>query len=212
MSVAIRILIADDHGLYRRGLSVFLKDHFLGSEVTEAASLQEAETLIANQTAFDLALFDLLMPGMKGPMTLAPLRSRHPNLKIAIVAASESKNDVLDTVAAGLSGFIPKTLPRDEFIAALSMIVAGQIYVPGHMLRLEQKPEAAPIAPVGDLRRSAVAALTPRQKDVLECVRKGMSNREIGDQLGISIGTVKIHIATLLAAMKVSNRIQLATT
>jgi DNA-binding NarL/FixJ family response regulator len=214
MKIANRVLIADDHSLYRQGLSVFLKDHFSFSEIVEAASLKEAEAALFEQPRFDLALFDLLMPGMQGPMTLAPLRARLPRTKIAIVAASESKEDILEAVAAGLCGFIPKSLPHAEFVAALSLVIQGQIYVPGRMLLYDPRGPEASVAlahpPAGGQIANALASLTPRQRNVLDCIRKGMSNREIAQELGISIGTVKIHVATLLTTLHVSNRVQLA--
>ena len=130
-----------------------------------------------------------------------------------MVAASENKEDILEAVSVGLSGFIPKSLPSNEFIAAIKMIMDGQIYVPGHMMRSGVVLQAAhPLAALADRPIVAAASLTPRQKNVLDCVRKGMSNREIAEHLGISIGTVKIHVATLLAVLKVNNRVQLALT
>ena len=213
MTIVNRALIVDDHSLYRRGLYVLLKDHFSCSEIAEASGFAEAEDCIARSAAFDLMLFDLAMPGMVRPMTLAPLRMSHPNAKIVMVAASENKEDILEAVSVGLSGFIPKSLPSNEFIAAIKMIMDGQIYVPGHMMRSGVVLQAAhPLAALADRPIVAAASLTPRQKNVLDCVRKGMSNREIAEHLGISIGTVKIHVATLLAVLKVNNRVQLALT
>jgi DNA-binding NarL/FixJ family response regulator len=213
MTVINRALIVDDHSLYRRGLYILLQDHFSCLDIVEASSFGEAEDCMSGSPAFDLALFDLAMPGMERPMSLAPLRSMHPHSKIAIVAASESKDDILEAVAAGLSGFIPKSLSSEEFIGAIKLILEGQIYVPGRMMRYEPEWHAVANPPLSaEQHAMALVALTPRQKIVLECIRKGMSNKEISDQLGISVGTVKIHVATLLAVLKVSNRVQLALT
>ena len=148
-------------------------------------------------------------------MTLAPLHKRYPAARIAIVSASERKDDVLDAIAAGLSGYIPKSLPSNEFIKAVEMVMEGMIYVPGLMMAPDLDAEEAfawlPSGSISRHRNDVLAKLTPRQKDVLECIRKGLSNREIGDELGISSGTVKIHVAALMAALSVNNRVQLAS-
>jgi DNA-binding NarL/FixJ family response regulator len=211
MTIIDRALIVDDHSLYRRGLCILLKDHFLCSEIAEASNYSEAERYLSESPSFDLALFDLAMPGMGRPMTLAPLRAKYPKSKFAIVAASESKDDVIEAVAAGLSGFIPKTLSSIEFIRALKSIMEGQIYVPGHMLHYEPNVPVGPKPLPAEAQLSmTIDSLTPRQHDVLNCVRRGLSNREIAGELAIAIGTVKIHVATLLTSLKVSNRVQLA--
>jgi DNA-binding NarL/FixJ family response regulator len=212
-----RALIADDHSLYRHGLALLLKDQLGYREVLEAATLETALTSIDAKPDVELALFDLVMPGMHGPASLTPLRLRHPNVKIAIVAASEAKSDVLAAIAAGLSGFIPKSLPSGEFIDALEFVRAGGIYVPGLMKVLEPDGPGANHDPPSNrvVGRSIATrppqSLTPRQKEVLDCIRSGMSNREIAEKLAVSVGTVKFHVAALLIAMNVRNRIHLAT-
>ena len=152
-----------------------------------------------------------------GPASLTPLRLRHPNVKIAIVAASEAKSDVLAAIAAGLSGFIPKSLPNQQFIDALEFVRAGGIFVPGLMKVLE--PDVPVISDDPSSQRltgrntanKPAQSLTPRQNEVLDCIRAGMSNRQIAEKLEISVGTVKFHVAALLTALNVKNRIQLAT-
>ena len=163
-------LIADDHSLYRHGLALLLKDQLGYHEVLEAASFETAVTSIDACPDLELALFDLAMPGMHGPGSLNQLRMRHPNVKIAIVAASEAKSDVLAAIAAGLSGFIPKTLPVREFIAALEFVRAGGIYVPGLMkVPGPEVPQASNSLPPDratgreGATRSA-QSLTPRQR------------------------------------------------
>jgi len=210
-------LIADDHSLYRLGLSLLLKDQLGYREVLEATTLETAVAWIDARPEMEIALFDLSMPGMQGPGSLTPLRLRHPQVKIAIVSASEAKDDVLAAIAAGLSGFIPKSLPSHEFIAALEFVRAGGIYVP--RLMKEPGPDLPDIgrdAARDQLAARAAAArpaqsLTPRQKEVLDCIRAGMNNREIAEKLEISVGTVKVHVAALLITLNVRNRIQLTS-
>jgi DNA-binding NarL/FixJ family response regulator len=212
-----RALIADDHGLYRHGLALLLKDQFGYREVLEASTFDAAVTAIESKPDIELALFDLVMPGMRGPASLTPLRLHHPHVKIAIVAASEAKSDVLAAIAAGLSGFIPKSMPIQEFIAALQFVQTGGIYVPGLMKVMEpdgSEPSRDPPPDPAAIRHTTArppVTLTPRQKEVLDCVQAGMSNREISEKLQVSVGTVKFHVAALLIAMNVKNRIHLAT-
>lgn len=215
MTVRKRALLADDHSLYREGLALLLKEYFSYSEILGAATLAEAAAALDQNRNIELALFDLAMPGMEGAKSLAPLRSRHRTTKFAIVSASETKKDVLDAIAMGLNGFIPKTLPIPEFVAAVKTILAGRVYVPGLMITQEmERVEAVNRAQQGrdaGAERRLPAVLTTRQKAVLECVKIGMSNREIAEKLGISTGTVKIHVAALLTAHNLRNRVQLAS-
>jgi DNA-binding NarL/FixJ family response regulator len=211
-----RALIADDHSLYRSGLALLLKDQLGYRHVVEAASFETALILIDSKPDIELALFDLVMPGMRGPSSLTSLRLRHPNIKIAIVAASEAKSDVLAAIAAGLSGFIPKSLPNEEMLTALEFIRGGGIYVPGLMKVLEPEgPEPSRGSPLDRALKHLTAvgspSLTVRQKEVLDCIQAGMTNREISEKLHVSIGTVKFHVAAVLVAMNARNRVELAT-
>lgn len=209
-----RALIADDHSLYRRGLSRLLSDQFGFSEVFEASNLTEARAVMDAQEHFDLALFDLLMPGMAGATSLASLRLSHPKMKIAIVAASERRDDVLAAISIGLSGFIPKSLPSTEFTTAIEAILAGRIYVPDLMMGPQSLVASLPAAtsarasPLADLSN---ITLTPRQQSVLACLQSGMTNREIAASLGISMGTAKTHVATILSLLNIRDRKHIAS-
>ena len=216
MAIAKRALVADDHSLYREGLTLFLKDEFRYCEVGEAATFDEAAIWLDRQPDTELALFDLSMPGVEGPGTLMALHERHPNLKIVIVAASETKRDVLAAIAAGLNGYIPKTLKNDDFFNALKTVLDGHIYVPQLMLAREPAlAEAITSALLAERQKTILPSdpilrLTPRQREVLEFIKAGLSNREIAQKLGITVRTVKIHVSVLLLEFNARNRIQLA--
>jgi DNA-binding NarL/FixJ family response regulator len=215
MNAIRKALIADDHSLYRCGLSRLLADQLSFGKVFEADSFANATALLSEHPDVELALFDLQMPGMQGPQSLADIRRMYPNLRVAIVAASESKTDVLAAVATGLSGFIPKSLPNAEIIEALQAIVGGRIYVPGLMMQQEHSIDAeeCPVPTWSSVSSSIARSkehLTPRQKDVFDCLSAGMTNREIAQHLAISIGTVKGHVGALLSLLHVRNRMQLA--
>ncbi|HPG89380.1 MAG TPA: response regulator transcription factor [Hyphomicrobium sp.] len=211
------VVIADDHSLYRRGLGYLLKDRLNFGVVIEAVSFDNALDLLADTPDVVLALFDLAMPGISGPESLAVVKETYPDLRVVIVTGSEDRRHVLAAVQTGLNGFVPKTLPEDDVVSALEGILDGRIYVPRFMttpattdLRSDAKsvnaePTTKAVNTIG------AKPISPRQRDVLECVRRGLSNKEIARELDIAEGTVKIHLAALFAHFGARNRTELAT-
>ncbi|MBL8567573.1 MAG: response regulator transcription factor [Phreatobacter sp.] len=193
-------VIADDHGMYRMGLALTLKDRLGFDEVAEAASLDEALERLGETEGVALALFDLSMPGMQSAASLAAVRECYPDLPIAVVSGSESRSDVLDALAAGVNGFVPKSLVDNDLVAALGTIVSGAIFVPATLATATSaRIPAAPSEP-------ALDRLTPRQRDVLGLLIEGRSNKEIARALDLGQGTVKIHLAALFRHLGVRNR------
>lgn len=210
------VLVADDHSLYRTGLSFLLKDKLGFSSVIEAATFDAALDRLSEPAKIDLALFDLSMPGISGPESLSVVKETYPGLRVAIVSGSEERNDVLRTVATGLSGYVPKSLPDDEIVNALQDILGGRIYVPRFMTSgISSGDKTSAVGSVemqGDPGGGAVTKpISPRQRDVLDCVRRGLSNKEIARELEIAEGTVKIHLAALFSHFGARNRTELAT-
>ena len=204
-------LIADDHGLYRSGLGLLLKDQLGFEEVIEAASFDEALDRLADRPQIALALFDLSMPGMGGPQSLAVVRASYPDVRVAVISGSEAREDIVQSIAASLHGYIPKTLPEAEIVKALRDIMAGRVFVPT-MVAISMP--AAKSAGAGEKLEAAPATLdglTPRQRDVLGGIVRGLANKEIARELDIAEGTVKIHLAALFGHFDVRNRTELAT-
>jgi DNA-binding NarL/FixJ family response regulator len=209
------VLVADDHSLYRAGFSFLLKDRMGFRSVIEAATFDAALDRLAETPNVDLALFDLAMPGISGPESLLIVKETYPGLRVAIVSGSEERNLVLKAVATGLNGYIPKSLEDDEIVGALKGILDGRIYVPrfmtvasaAHSNGSDAPPRTTPSEPV----RQSAKSISPRQRDVLVCVRRGLSNKEIARELEIAEGTVKIHLAALFAHFGARNRTELAT-
>lgn len=199
-------LIADDHGLYRVGLSLMLKDSLGFTEVLESGSFDDALDLLDKRRDVSLALFDLSMPGMGGPESLSVVRATYPEIRVCIVSASEDHVNIVKTVAANLGGYIPKSLPESEIAAAIGTVMKGQVYVPSSisLVAPARAPTTEPPLPGFD-------ALTPRQRDVLTGIVRGLSNKEIARELDIAEGTVKIHLAALFAHFGARNRTELAT-
>jgi len=207
-----KALIADDHGLYRTGLGFLLRDQLGFDEIVEVAGFDEALDQLAANREITLALFDLSMPGMGGPDSLVLVREAYPDLRVAVVSASEDRNDVLATLAAGLGGYVPKSLPDDEIVAALESVISGKVFVPQFLAHPAPGQRFAP--PLTPLPRPDKALrledLTRRQRDVLDGVLKGLSNKEIARNLDIAEGTVKIHLSALFSHLGARNRTDLA--
>ncbi|MET0638742.1 MAG: response regulator transcription factor [Hyphomicrobium sp.] len=211
------VLVADDHGLYRSGFGFLLRDRMGFRSVIEAATFDAALDRLAETPNVELALFDLAMPGISGPEGLSVVKETYPGIRVAIVSGSEQRNDVVKAVAMGLNGYVPKSLGDDEIIGALQDILDGRVFVPPFMT--SGKGERALKVAVSDTLGNkgdpgggaTYKAISPRQRDVLDCVRRGLSNKEIARELDIAEGTVKIHLAALFSHYGARNRTELAT-
>ena len=211
------VLVADDHSLYRVGLSLLLKDRLGFRAVIEAPTFDTALDRLAETPNVALALFDLAMPGITGPESLSVVKETYPGLRVAIVSGSEERENVLKAVATGLNGYVPKSLTDDEILGAIQDILDGRIYVPRFMtltaptLSGTQTIVEEVAAKSCGGAENPVKPISPRQRDVLDCVRRGLSNKEVARELDIAEGTVKIHLAALFSHFGARNRTELAT-
>ena len=190
----MKILIADDHALFREGLRYVLRALDPHVVVLEAASAAQAMQTAAREQQIDLVLLDLAMPGLDGFAGLDMLRERFPDIPVVVVSASQEPRDVRRALDAEASGFIPKSMSGAEMVCALRAVLAGHVYVPKAIAGIEDD------ADTHDFH------LTPRQLQVLELMCEGLSNKEIAQRLGMAEGTVKIHVTAILRAMNASNR------
>jgi DNA-binding NarL/FixJ family response regulator len=197
-----QFVIADDHALFRTGLRLLLIDGCGPGEVREAANVQELRALLAADSQVDLVVVDLFMPGMNGGATVRELRVAFPGLRFVVMSASEERQHVLDALAAGAFGYIPKSLEPPAMIAAFTQILNGGIYAP--TLLLTESPSTD--WPQQAVDAQILSTLTPRQCDVLRLLGKGQANKEIARALDISEGTVKIHLAAIFRLLDVRNR------
>lgn len=188
-----RVLIADDHDLYRAGLHLLLNQEQAVSTVVEASSLHEAISQLSEKP-YRIAVFDIDMPGMAGPGSFAAIRGLFPNLTIIAISAFDDHETVTAAIGAGCDYYIPKSLPLAAMIDRVRTIIEGLRLgdVWGYEERLDDHD-----------------GLTERQLDVLKSLMEGLSNKEIGRQLGIAPGTVKIHLAALFKYFAVRNRTEL---
>ena len=205
MNVRRVALVADDHGMFRMGLSLTLRDRLAMDEVVEAASLDDALEVLGTRSDIMLALFDLSMPGMAGAASLAAVREIYPDVWIAVVSANDHKDMILEALQAGVHGHVPKHLPDDRFVRALETILCGEIYVPDSVLQ-DKAAASNVVLPLSGLDLTLVGRLTPRQRDVLKLLVAGKANKEIARALTLGEGTVKIHMAALFRTLGVHNR------
>lgn len=187
------------------GLRAVLRAIDEDAELLEAADGGEALRLAAQHPDLDLVLLDLEMPGVDGRTGLRRLRAAHPEIPVVIVSAAADGAQMRASLDAGASGYVPKGMPAAEMRAALQLVLAGGVYVPRGALGAP--PDAAKSH---EARRRRVAGLTPRQRDVLLLVVRGLTNREICGVLAIAEGTVKAHVAAILDALGASNRTEAA--
>lgn len=205
------VLLADDHSLYRQGLSLLLSGHFNCKTIGEASTLEEAIEFLTANPETSLALFDLSMPGMDGVQSLAEVRRRFPALKIAVASASEERHLVVTAIAIGLNGYLTKSLPNEEVIFAIEQMMSGRVFVPSSVTTQVPESDETAGSVVAGMNRNPRPdrELTPRQLEILNMIKSGFTNRQIAEKLNISVGTVKVHVGAVLSHLDVRNRVQL---
>jgi len=205
-----RILIADDHPLFREAITNVIESGFPDTETLETEDLETALKLAQENDDLDLVLLDLNMPGMNGLNGLISLRNEAPTVPVVIVSAEDDKQIVLQAITCGAVGFISKSSPRSQMTEALQQILDGNVYLPSDIIRQSgqdsrrsrRNNEHPPIAP------ELLSSLTRRQLLVLERMAKGESNKQIAYNLHIAETTVKAHVSAILRKLGVHNRVQ----
>ena len=204
-----KILIADDHPLFREAISNVIQNSFEGCQTLETEDLDSALEIAQKEEELDLILLDLNMPGMNGLNGLITLRNDLPTVPVVIVSAEEDKQIVLQAITYGAVGFITKSSPREQMSDALKQILAGNVYLPSDIIRASQ-PDNRRMQRKDDnqIPPELLSSLTRRQLLVLERMSKGESNKQIAYNLNIAETTVKAHVSAILRKLGVHNRIQ----
>jgi len=201
----VKLLIVDDHPLFRDGLAALLQQASVDNIVVQATSAEEALQLVDEQI-IDAVFMDLVMPGLCGEPAIREFARRHPDVPVIVLSSSENPSDVRRVLNAGASGYIPKSATAQTVVSALTLVLSGNIYVPP--LLVSAATRAADSGANGGQR--SLTQLTDRQVDVLKYLRDGLSNKEISAHLGIAEKTVKVHIAAIFKTLNVVNRTQVA--
>ena len=203
----MRILLVDDHTLFREALLHVLRQFDSTAVVIEASTAREAIRLTAHYHDLDLILLDLALPGLNGLSALPELHGLRPAVPLVILSASEDSFDVRQALEAGAVGYIPKSSSSHEMITALRLVLAGEVYVPPALLAaLEANDTASIQMTVAAAGEGSVEGLTPRQVEVLRLMAQGLSNKGICKRLNLAEGTVKLHVTAVLRALNTCNR------
>jgi DNA-binding NarL/FixJ family response regulator len=201
----VRILLADDHPLFRIALAQAVRAVAPEATIAEAGTFDDALVDLAAHADTDLVLLDLHMPGSHGLMALATLRGEYPAIAVAMISAHDDASTVRRALAHGAAGFISKRSGLDELQTALRAVLAAQTWLPpalrGSVLVGEADAEERRLA-------ARLAILSPQQMRVLGLVADGLLNKQIADRLGVQERTVKAHLTAIFERLDVRNRTQ----
>ena len=196
-------IVADDHPMVRQGVRMLLETEFSDGQVIEAADLDSVlEAVIAQPEA--LLLIDLDMPGMNGIESLRALRQDFPGLLMAVLSGNTGRQMITDALNAGVNGYILKASPSEELLYAITVIRSGRVYLTDMLWKSAGKPVSPASLPAEPEPKAVL--LTARQRQVIGCLMKGHSNKQIARDLDIGEGTVKIHLAAVFRALGAQNR------
>ncbi len=199
----VRLLLIDDHPLIFDAMTLVLKrlpDYISSEFVTRLGD--GIEKALA-QDPPDLVLLDLGLPGYDGVSALKSFRQACPDVRVAIVSATEDRITIDECLNSGAVGFIPKTFGAGQFRMAIQIMLAGEIFDPGVSSKVLAEPDLSSLA--------ERFRLTSRQMDVLRQMAQGKSNSAIGEELGLAINTVKVHVAAVLEKLGAGNRTEAVT-
>ena len=202
MPTAERILVADDHPIFRDGMCRLVGGAFAHAEIVEAGNVDEIMQLAHDGVPPALFILDLMFPGMDTSTTIPSLRSQFPTSSIIIISMSDGAETIERVMRQGADGFIGKAMPSDAMLSAIKAVRDGDTLV--------LVPETTSIVPPPPSQPRS-QELTPRQRDVLSQLAMGRTNKEIGRQLDISPFTVRIHVSALLRILGAHTRSEAAT-
>lgn len=221
----MNVLLIDDHPLILSALQSVIQGLSDQVTVVGVSSARAAREALSARPDFDLVLLDLLLGDADGFDVLAEFRAAYPALPVVVVSASDRTSDVIRAIDLGAMGFVPKRASNETLFEALRMVMSGGIYVPPMTMGSDaagdrEAHEPAPAGGLGAVRLGASEGtfqtapaigslgLTPRQTDVLALLLKGQPNKLIARELGLSVETVKDHVAAVLRALNVGTRTQ----
>ena len=196
----MRVLVADDHPLYREAVARQITRLLPDATVEEAASM-EAALASAEAVHPSLFVFDYYMPGMSA-QAIARLAETYADVPILVLSGGASPQEVQAVLQAGARGFLPKTATPEQFNHTIHLLLAGGTSVPAEML--------LPAAGASDGAPPWLAALTPRESDVLRAAARGLSNKEIARELDLAEVTIKLHLSAIFRKMGVRSRTEAA--
>jgi DNA-binding NarL/FixJ family response regulator len=199
---AIRLLLVDDHGIVREGLRALLDDCDEFVIVGEATNGDEACEAVRRLSP-DIVLMDLKMPGLPASDAIRVIRASSATVKVIALTSYAEDGQVREIISAGAQGYILKDVTKADFLNALRTVAGGQTW-------LHPLAQRALVEQLRNRQADPLALLTQRERSVLDLIARGMSNRQIGDELHLTEGTVKGYVSTILAKLKLEDRTQAA--
>jgi DNA-binding NarL/FixJ family response regulator len=207
--MSLKLLVVDDHPLFREGISAALRASGQDFDIIQAADAREGIEVAQGSGDFDAVLLDVALPGMNGLVAIREFRLRCPLLPVVIVSALDNAANARRALSAGAAGFISKSTPTSQVIEALRQVLAGGVYLPATMgdslAANNVEAGAYPQAPTAD---PEAGSLTVRQIEVLGFLCQGKGNKEIAADFGLSEKTVKTHLSAIFKVLRVVNRTQ----
>jgi two-component system nitrate/nitrite response regulator NarL len=208
----IRVLVVDDHTLFRRGLTALLARDARVQVVGDAADAGEAQRR-AQELQPDLILLDNHLPGVRGVDALVALQEAVPHARIVMLTVSEDEADMTAALRGGAAGYLLKTIEGDALIHAIERAMRGESVIASEMtgkMVSAYLGTAASGSAASPAQPSPLAALSSREREILRGIAQGASNKEIGRELGIAETTVKVHVQNVLRKLHVSTRVHAA--
>jgi two-component system, NarL family, nitrate/nitrite response regulator NarL len=203
----MKVLIVDDHPVLREGLAALLRQSGPDTSVLQAGDAAEALAFVAQHADLDIVVLDIVLPGMSGLPAIAEIARMRPDLPIVVLSSSENPQDARRALAHGALGYVPKSANPQTLLAAIRLVMNGDLYVPPLIL---DETAAARLTHLGRGAGPGGLALTDRQIDVLRRLVEGQSNKIIALDLGLSEKTVKAHVTRIFKALNVVSRTQAA--
>ncbi len=200
---ASRLLVVEDHPLFRRALVEVVSAAFPGAEILQATSIDGAIDVIAAQNNVDLVLLDLSMPGTTGLLGAFRVRVAAPRSALVIISAHEDSRIIGSAMALGIAGYIPKSTPKPKLARLVAAILEGEVWFP------ERSQESAAVRRAHADAKSLLTqlgSLTAQQLRVLDMICRGLQNKHIAYELDICVTTVKVHVSEVLRKLDVRSR------
>jgi DNA-binding NarL/FixJ family response regulator len=201
----IKLLIADDHTVVRKGLSSLLSSDKYGIEVAGEASNGNEAVEMSKQLQPDVILMDLLMPGKSGLEAIKEIKQFQPQARILVLTSYADDENVITAIQSGAYGFLLKDASTEELVHTIHSVYADKLTLPQELTHILLRGPAQ--------SREATSepdVLTERETDVMRCVAQGMSNKQIARQLSISTATVRSHVSSMMRKLDLENRTQIA--
>lgn len=207
----MKLLIADDHTLFRDALTQYIKRAEPDSVVNVAKDFEETIELLEEEGGYELILLDLRMPGMDGIEGLGRLRDKFPKTPVALMSGIAETRDVQKAMEMGAIGYFPKTLSGKALIKGIKKVLGGEVFIPKDEATNTVLPSYYTNSSAWDetvKRKAEQVNLTPREAEVLVYLSRGASNKEIANALNLQVVTIKLHVRGICRKLNAKNRTQ----